>query len=87
MSRYINNLNKKLDILLSKFKDDIVSTEHNPYNQSGYAYLASGRCNTHLLKDGSYIKEGLSFSSSKAATMPYFCHYSKDKELISSHFK
>lgn len=85
MSRYINNLYKKLDHLLSKFKDDIVSSEHNPYNQSGYAYSPSGRCNTHVLKDGSYIKEGLSFSSSKAASMPYFYHYSKDGELISSH--
>lgn len=85
MSRYISGLHKKLDNLLYKFKGDIVSTEHNPYNQSGYGYLASGRCNTHILKDGSYIKEGLSFSSSKASSVTYFYHYSKDGELINPH--
>ena len=82
MSRYINAQIKKIEVQLKPFLADIVFTEERQRNSQGYGYLSSGRSNTHFLKDGTYIEEGLSFSPSKAATIPYFNRYDAQDNLI-----
>lgn len=78
---------RKLESHLKPFRDEgmIVHTIENPNNTSGYGYLPSGRQNKHVLKDGSYLSEGLSFSASKASTIAYFYHKDKDDNIIKSY--
>ena len=82
MSRYISNLIQELENKRAPYIKYIMRSEHNENNNSGYAYLPSGRCNTHYLVDGRYIKEGLAFSLSKSATVSYFYVYSKDGKRL-----
>lgn len=85
MLSYMQRINKELDDLLEPFVRYKMSSSHNENNNSGYGYLSSSRCNTHTLSDGSYIKEGISFSAAKGASVPYFCHYDSQGNLIKKY--
>lgn len=74
-----NKQTRKIDAVLEQFRSEIIKTDENPRNNSGYAYLSSGRENTHYLKNGNTITEGLSFIPSKAATLPYLTVRNNDE--------
>ena len=80
---HFTRLCNNLDVLLSTYQKEIVVTENNDDNNNqGYGYLSSGRKRKHILKDGRIIKEGLSFSISKAKTIPYFYIYDQNEERL-----